>query len=172
MILEYFPNTLGEVIIGGKDVPLDLTEDLRLWFSIINPVNLNLPWRGNDIYFYAVKEMEDAQLLYKISGHWDYLWFVIGEIGGDPIIVKLSNGNPVFLAYHGEGNWSLRQIARNFKEFLEFLCIWIRDFASKPRNLLTDENGEFSVQAKKALILNLHTFMQGENIENIINFLE
>lgn len=52
---------------------------------------------------------------------WSHNWLVIGDEGGDPIIVDLAQAGPecpVLSAPHGEGVWEFRQLAPSLSVFL------------------------------------------------------
>lgn len=172
LISQHLPDSLGEQINDQTELSLPVSEQIQSWYLIVTPNNLCIPWRGNEIYFYSFDEVQNMQLLYQNSFSWDTSWFVIGEIGGNPIIINDSIKNPVFLAHHGEGNWNLKPISGNFEEFLEFLCVWIHEIAFISDDFLVDEDGELPHKTKQFLISRLKEFMKSEHVENVIYFLE
>ena len=107
-------------------------QELKEYISSVLPENsFSLSSVGNDICIYGYNQLSILQEGYNynpitnepIEG-WNPDWFLIGDQGGDPIIVDLSvldsNSNQcsVFQAIHGDEEWNFVQISSSIPQFL------------------------------------------------------
>lgn len=146
-----FSNVISEInkffiinqpkFLGGGDKEVERLEglfkksfpdELKEYIGTVLPEdNFYLSSIGNDICIYGFKQLSNIHEGYNynpINGElidsWDLNWFLVGDEGGDPIIVNLSLVNkdlqncPVFQASHGEGEWNFHQISSSLPQFL------------------------------------------------------
>ena len=86
------------------------------------------------VKIYTAEELQEAQIGYSVDpsgkslidendeGSWKKEWLVIGyeDLCGDPIFIDTaSEGGPVYIAGHGEGDWRPKRIATTLKGFAE-----------------------------------------------------
>lgn len=129
--------------IGGKQNELDRIQPLfekALPLELIRYIKDVVPYKhmcfsniGNDICLYGVTHLSN-----KVNGYsfnpltgeniedWNPNWFIIGDEGGDPIIVDLNLAEQneqcsVYQAIHGCGEWNFREISSSISQFI--LCI-------------------------------------------------
>lgn len=106
----------------------EITPDSKLftWYSIACPKNdVFIPWTGNSIRLYDPQDITKNQVGYYEPQTWNGDWLVIGDIGGDPIIIiKSEKKTPVLMARHGTGEWNPLIIFEGIDEFIQILIIW------------------------------------------------
>lgn len=85
--------------------------------------DIEITWTGNPIRLYAPQNLGNNQQGYSIVQEnrellWDKNWLVIGDIGGDPIIVLRNKPTAsVMMALHGIEEWHPMLILTVFLKF-------------------------------------------------------
>lgn len=136
-------NSYNPVFRGGEECELERIQglfpktfplELRNYVKEVAP-DKDFYFRtvGNDICIYNYKKLSnsiDGYSFNPVTGKkiddWSSYWFLLGDEGGDPLIVDLSQAEddtkkcPVLQAMHGEGKWNFREISSSISQFL--LC--------------------------------------------------
>ena len=117
---------------AGEAVPLPLTDDLRVWYSVGVPEG-SIPWFAEDLILFSADSLVPNQGGYRFHGitearldSWPGEWLVIGEVSGDPLIAHLNRADtPISTAVHGTGKWEPMLLAPNLAAFLHVLALRI-----------------------------------------------
>jgi len=109
----------------GRAFPADVRETIG---TVLAPAGFSFETVGNpcDVYGYeALARQVPGYNVHAVSGapldDWSDHWLLIGDEGGDPIIVDLAHAGedtPVLKAMHGAGKWDFGPIADSPGQFL------------------------------------------------------
>ena len=105
-----------------------LPADVREYVEALGPDNFSFESVGNPFDVYGHEHLAKRAEGYNfnpvtntaIEG-WSDDWLLIGDEGGDPLIVDLAHpgpARPVLHAYHGAGTWDFRPIADSLPQFM------------------------------------------------------
>jgi hypothetical protein len=159
---------------------LPLSGELLDWYRNAAPIDLYIPWHGNDLFLYDPRKLVEYQQGYrwrlgnreKTDYGWQQNWVVIGDIGGDPIIADISEEEtPIYFALHGASAWQPKIIAPSLRLFLSALIIWL-NIVKKYENSITEEDGSLLRRVKSDMEFQLSSILSRSQIENLMYFLE
>lgn len=160
-----------ETVLRGFEIP----KDVITWYQVAAPSSVVIPWLTNHLTLYDPAKLPLHQNGYSwryneaenkvepIDG-WDNTWVVIGDIGGDPVIVDGSDTNksPVYYALHGIGIWNPAAITPSILDFLRGVVVWL-EILQHYENVsqMYDDNSEVRVEILAHITHTLSKFLTG-----------
>lgn len=124
-----------------------VSDEIAAWFSALDDVDLSIPWTADDLQLYGNQaSLARGQTGYRVdaSGRrlsgWHDDWIVLGQMGGDPVIVV--PGGDVLFDRHGAGSWAPSRVASSLTHFAHALCIWCELYVGKYSRDIFDDTYE------------------------------
>ncbi|KVF11846.1 hypothetical protein WJ06_33490 [Burkholderia cepacia] len=126
---------------------LSVSDEIAAWFSALDDVDLSIPWTADDLLLYGNQaSLALGQTGYRVdaSGRrlsgWHDDWIVLGQMGGDPVIVV--PGGDVLFDRHGAGSWAPLRVASSLTHFAHALYIWCELYVGKYSRDIVDDTYE------------------------------
>ncbi|OXJ40375.1 hypothetical protein CFB82_02395 [Burkholderia sp. HI2714] len=126
---------------------LSVSSETAAWFNALDNVDLSIPWTADDLLLYGNQaSLTIGQTGYRVdaSGRrlsgWHDDWIVLGQMGGDPVIV-VPNGDVLF-DRHGAGAWTPLRVAPSVTHFAHVLWIWCDLYVGKYSRDIFDDTFE------------------------------
>ncbi|NTY35593.1 hypothetical protein [Burkholderia diffusa] len=126
---------------------LSVSSETAAWFNALDNVDLSIPWAADDLLLYGNQaSLTIGQTGYRVdvSGRrlsgWNDDWIVLGQMGGDPVIV-VPDGDVLF-DRHGAGAWTPLRIAPSITHFAHALWIWCDLYVRKHLRDIFDDTYE------------------------------
>ncbi|WP_174939768.1 hypothetical protein [Burkholderia lata] len=117
------------------------------WFHALDDADLSIPWTADNVVLYGNSaSLAIGQTGYRVdaSGRrlsgWHDDWVVLGQMGGDPVIV-VPDGDVLF-DRHGAGTWTPLRIAPSVTHFARALWIWCDLYLGKHSRDIFDDTDE------------------------------
>ncbi|POM19902.1 Uncharacterised protein [Burkholderia cepacia] len=124
-----------------------VSDEIAAWFSALDDVDLSIPWTADDLLLYGNQaSLARGQAGYRVdaSGRrlsgWHDDWIVLGQMGGDPVIVV--PGGDVLFDRHGAGFWAPSRVASSLTHFAHALCIWCELYVGRYSRDIFDDTYE------------------------------
>ncbi|NHB07380.1 hypothetical protein GWK53_12750 [Burkholderia cepacia] len=124
-----------------------VSAQIAAWFSALDDVDLSIPWTADDLLLYGNQaSLALGQTGYRVdaSGRrlsgWHDDWIVLGQMGGDPVIVV--PGGDVLFDRHGAGSWGPSRVASSLAHFAHTLCIWCELYVGRYSRDIFDDTYE------------------------------
>lgn len=158
---------------------LSLSSELLDWYQVAAPLNVYIPWHGDELLLYSPLELVEYQEGYRWEvGHrgeihpsWHAEWIVIGDTSGDPIVAHIDQeGTPISMAIHGIGKWELQRVASSLATFLKSLSVWVQ-IAGRYNKQITGEDGALLPNVVNELKVELSTMLTQEQVDNFLSFI-
>ena len=158
---------------------LFLSPELLDWYLTAAPINLYIPWHGDELLLYSPLELTTCQEGYrwetghmgKLHPYWNANWVVIGDIGADPIIAHTDKeGTSISIAIHGIGKWEPQVVALSLPTFLDVLSAWVQ-IAGRYRGEISGEDGALLPSVISELRTALSTLLTQEHADNFLSFI-
>ncbi|WP_175873793.1 hypothetical protein [Burkholderia sp. BCC0397] len=131
--------------VSAEDIPVDAA--ITTWFNALDGVDLSIPWTVDDLLLYGnAASLAAGQTGYRVdaSGRrvvgWHEDWTVLGQLGGDPVIVVPAGD--VLFGRHGAGSWTPSRVAPTLTHFAHALCIWCELYIGKHSRDIVDDTYE------------------------------
>lgn len=119
--------------------------DAGEFYGQFNPQDVMLDSFWGDMELYGFRSLEKKQEGYSVHGRdhspipdWPEGMLVIGDCGGDPIMLDPSEPGEILFAQHGMGVWEPLPIAADFEELLNLSIAWLGMVDQRGENLLDD----------------------------------
>ncbi|WP_423378191.1 hypothetical protein [Burkholderia sp. LMG 32019] len=126
---------------------LSVSAEIAAWFNALDDVDLSIPWIADDLLLYGNHaSLAIGQTGYRVdaSGRrlsgWHGDWIVLGQMGGDPVIVVPAGD--VLFDRHGAGSWAPLRVASSPAHFAHALCIWCDLYVGKYARDIFDDTYE------------------------------
>ncbi|KVS59519.1 hypothetical protein WK41_35210 [Burkholderia cepacia] len=126
---------------------LSVSAEIAAWFNALDDVDLSIPWIADDLLLYGNQaSLAIGQTGYRVdaSGRrlsgWHDDWIVLGQMGGDPVIVV--PGGDVLFDRHGAGSWAPSRVASSLTHFAHALCIWCELYVGRYSRDIFDDTYE------------------------------
>lgn len=162
--------------LRGVPVPLLAVPHVASWYLAGAPENLRVPWTVERLKLYAPGDVSHRQVGYRtVAGQgdapapgWDPRWWVVGDFGGDPLIVTAPDG-AVLVAAHGLGQWSPLQVAEDVAELLQVVAAWLRVW-NRTSGDIRDSNGDLRDDVRTAFKNELAGILRPPHAANLMQF--
>ncbi|MBN3839914.1 hypothetical protein [Burkholderia sp. Ac-20349] len=126
---------------------VSVSADIAAWFNALDNVDLSIPWTADNLELYGnPASLVIGQTGYRVdaSGRrlsgWHDDWIVLGQMGGDPVIV-VPEGDVLF-DRHGAGAWTPLRVAPSLTHFAHALWIWCDLYVGKHARDIFDDTDE------------------------------
>ncbi|VWB80738.1 hypothetical protein BLA13014_03712 [Burkholderia aenigmatica] len=126
---------------------VSVSAEIAAWFNALDNVDLSIPWTADNLLLYGnPASLAIGQTGYRVdaSGRrlsgWHDDWIVLGQMGGDPVIV-VPEGDVLF-DRHGAGAWTPLRVAPSLTHFAHALWIWCDLYVGKHARDIFDDTDE------------------------------
>lgn len=155
---------------------LSSVPDVAAWYKMGSPEAVHIPWMVERLRLYSPSEVTQRQTGYRqpagntagSATPWNPKWWVVGDAGGDPLIVSCPEGT-VLMAVHGLGFWNPVEVARDVADLLAAVVAWVRIW-DRHQGRIRDEDGELGEGVRVEFRTELQTFMDEQHCESLMQF--